>query len=113
MYFTLTNLINEASTDDSIQLIILKGNGKSFSSGNDLSNFTLFPELIGDEELKKEVITLMGNQLLYPFVDSFIRCKKTIIAMVHGNIIGVGFTILGLCDLIYSTKDASFRSPLL
>ena len=55
----------------------------------------------------------MGNELLYKFVDSFVVCKKPIIAMVQGNVIGVGFTILGLCDMIYCTKDTTFRSPLL
>jgi peroxisomal 3,2-trans-enoyl-CoA isomerase len=28
-------------------------------------------------------------------------------------VVGVAFTILGLCDLVYSTKEATFRSPLL
>ena len=36
-----------------------------------------------------------------------------IIALTQGNSIGIGFTILGLCDLVYSTTDAIFKSPLL
>jgi len=113
MYHTITTLLNTASEDDSIQVITLKGTGKSFTSGNDLQNFTLFPELLTNPQLKREVITMMGNELLYGFVNSFINCKKPIIAMVHGNVIGIGFTILGLCDMVYSTKQTVFRSPLL
>ena len=48
-------------------------------------------------------LKMMGEKVLFPFVNSFIECKKPIIAMTQGNVVGVAFTILGLCDLVYAT----------
>lgn len=114
MYNRLTTIINAASSDPEVQVVLLKGLGPSFSSGNDLGNFTLVPpEVFMDQEKRREIITTMGQRLLLPFVEAFINCKKVIVAQVHGNVVGVAFTILGLCDLVYATESATFRSPLL
>ncbi len=45
MYLTLTEAINSAQTREDIKFIVLMGEGGNFSSGNDLSNFTL-PEIM-------------------------------------------------------------------
>lgn len=40
MYILVSDFLNEASKNDEIKVVILRGNGKNFSSGNDLSNFS-------------------------------------------------------------------------
>ena len=44
MYHEITNLLNNAQTDDKIRVIVIKSRGKYFSTGNDLQNFSLFPD---------------------------------------------------------------------
>ena len=61
------------------------------------------PEIFMDKEKRGEIVKMMGEKVLFPFVNSFIECKKPIIAMTQGNVVGVAFTILGLCDLVYAT----------
>ena len=39
MYFLIAKYINQANEDPSVKVIILRGKGKHFSSGNDLGNF--------------------------------------------------------------------------
>jgi enoyl-CoA hydratase/carnithine racemase len=40
MYLKIAEAIRNANKDPSVKFILITGNGKSFSSGNDLSNFT-------------------------------------------------------------------------
>ena len=39
MYHALTDSLVEANSDDSTKIVVLKGTGDYFCSGNDLSNF--------------------------------------------------------------------------
>ena len=48
MYRKVQNLLNDANVDPSVKAIVLQGEGKLFCSGNDLSNFMLFPPELMD-----------------------------------------------------------------
>ncbi|EAR98073.1 enoyl-CoA hydratase/delta3,5-delta2,4-dienoyl-CoA isomerase (macronuclear) [Tetrahymena thermophila SB210] len=109
MYYVIIDYLNEANSDSKVKTIILRGNGKNFSSGNDLSNFVSFA---GDREFQIKGSQFFGNDLMKVFCAAFINCKKPIIAVVQGSVIGVAFTLLMLCDEIYSTEDAYFQAPL-
>lgn len=39
----MAEILNNSNTDDKVKCIILTGAGKNFCSGNDLTNFMLFP----------------------------------------------------------------------
>lgn len=54
----------------------------------------------------------MAHVVLKEFTDGFLKCTKPIIACVKGASVGVGFTLLGLCDYVYATKSAKFSAPL-
>ena len=56
--------------------------------------------------------TIFAKKLLEPFVDAFILSNKPIIACIHGRAIGIAFTLLSLCDFVYSTKDCKLNAPL-
>ena len=43
MYQKITILLNEANINDKVKCVLLTGNGSNFCSGNDLTNFMLFP----------------------------------------------------------------------
>ena len=45
------------------------------------------------------------------FVAAFIDFKKLIFALVNGPAVGIMVTILGLCDVVYVTDDATFVTP--
>jgi hypothetical protein len=40
------------------------------------------PEIFMDKEKRSEIVKMMGERVLLTFVNSFIECKKPIIAMV-------------------------------
>lgn len=41
-------------------------------------------------------------------VASFIDFPKLLIAIVNGPAIGIAFTTLGLCDVVYASSEVSF-----
>lgn len=71
-----------------------------FSSGNDLTQ---------DFEMPSEPSS-MHDPLNY-MVKAFIRFPKLLIAVVNGPAIGIGATILALCDVLYASESAYFYTP--
>ncbi|KAM4689090.1 enoyl-CoA delta isomerase 2-like [Discoglossus pictus] len=104
MYNEIMQALDEAGRDESI-FTVITGTGGYFSSGTDLNNFiNAFNET--NEEVVKESVTLIRR-----FVCAFIDFPKPLIAVVNGPAIGIGVTILGLCDLVYATEEATFNTP--
>src|SRR5215472_3941896 len=72
MYDAMVALLREAEADDSIRVIILRGNGDSFTAGNDIEDFVQKP-------WKGQAV---------PPAEQFIRAvafaTKPVIAAVHG-----------------------------
>ena len=106
MYKELTKLLKSSSESSSINIIILEGAGNFYSSGNDLSNFTANMPKGGPKQLAAE-----ASVLLEEFVNSFIECKKIIIASVNGPAVGIAVTTLPLCDFVYASHKATFHTP--
>ena len=55
---------------------------------------------------------IFAKDLLQHFVEAFILSKKPIIDCIHGRAVGIAFTILSLCDFVYSTKSCLLNAPL-
>lgn len=78
-------------------LITIKG--AVFSSGNDLTqNF----------ELPEE--GSMHAPLLY-MIQAFIRFPKLLVGIINGPAIGIGATMIALCDILYASETAYFYTP--
>ncbi|XP_018425953.1 PREDICTED: enoyl-CoA delta isomerase 3, peroxisomal-like [Nanorana parkeri] len=103
-YKEIANALEESGKDDSV-FTVLTGYGDYFSSGNDLNN--VLRRVTGNlDDMVKESISTVRN-----FVCNFIDFPKPLVAMVNGPAIGIGTTILGLCDLVYASDRATFNTP--
>ena len=109
-----------------------KAIGKHFTAGFNLNSFENSKRYLQDRiviplkiffffsikqfffhlQMMYEYHKLLAN-VIKDFVQCFIDCPKPIICGVKGGSIGIGTTIMGLCDFVYSTEDAFFRSPLI
>jgi len=99
MYEAMVEILRDAEADSSVRVIVIGGNGDSFTAGNDIEDFVQKP--------------WQGQAV--PPAEQFIRAvafaAKPVIAAVHGLAVGIGTTILLHCDLVYAAEDAKFVMP--
>jgi enoyl-CoA hydratase/carnithine racemase len=98
MYSTLADLLNESASDDSVRVVVLYGQGDSFTAGNDLTDFQANPPGAGDSPQAR-------------LIDALINFDKPLIAAVHGVAIGAGTTMLPHFDFVYAGESARFQTP--
>uniref|UniRef100_A0A6P7GZP6 Enoyl-CoA delta isomerase 2, mitochondrial n=1 Tax=Diabrotica virgifera virgifera TaxID=50390 RepID=A0A6P7GZP6_DIAVI len=101
MYLRIGEILNEDAKNDEIVVTILTGAGDYFTSGNDLSSISFNS---GPDEAIKPVEDM---------VKAFINYPKLIICIVNGVAIGIGATIVALCDIVYASDKAAFDTPFL
>jgi enoyl-CoA hydratase/carnithine racemase len=99
MYTALADAVEQGDANPAVRVMLVHGNGDSFTAGNDLEDF-------------------MANQWqgqAHPpavhFITTVVHAKKPIVAAVQGSAVGVGVTILLHCDLVYAADDAKLMMP--
>ncbi|XP_056679365.1 chromodomain Y-like protein isoform X8 [Monodelphis domestica] len=96
--------LNTAAADDS-KLVLLSAVGSVFCCGLD---FIYFIRRLTDD--RKRESTKMA-EAIRNFVNTFIQFKKPIIVAVNGPAIGLGASILPLCDVVWANEKAWFQTP--
>ena len=98
MYEALVEVLGRADEDPSVRAIVLRGEGGTFTAGNDLGDFMKNPPASMD--------TPVGHVLeLLP------RLRTPLVAAVDGAAVGIGTTLLMHCDLAYCSDRAKFKMP--
>ena len=96
-----------AADDDEVRVIVLRGNGKHFSSGHDLKGGGRAPERITLEYVYKyEARRYLEYSLRWRNV------PKPSIAAVQGKCIAGGLLLCWPCDLIVAADNAEFSDPV-
>jgi enoyl-CoA hydratase/carnithine racemase len=101
MYRTLTEWLHGADADPAVRVVTLSGSGDSFSSGNDLADFLPKDDAAPDSSAALEFLATLAGM------------RKPVLAGVNGLAVGVGVTMLLLCDLVYAADTASFQLPFI
>lgn len=91
--------------DPSVRVVIIRGEGKSFTAGLDL--MALGPLLEDGGADAREVLrrTIIQGQ---ESINAIERCRKPVIAAVHSHCIGGGIDMLSACDIRIAARDAIF-----
>jgi enoyl-CoA hydratase/carnithine racemase len=101
MYAALADAIEGAANDPAVRLITLKGQGDDFTSGNDLADFlNAMPQPGGEEEIP-----------VWRLLRALACNEKPLVAAVHGNVVGIGTTMLFHCDLVLAEQGSRFVMP--
>ncbi|XP_030064596.1 chromodomain Y-like protein isoform X4 [Microcaecilia unicolor] len=100
----LQSALNTAAADDS-KLVLLSAVGSVFCCGLD---FIYFIRRLTDD--RKRESTKMA-EAIRNFVNTFIQFKKPIIVAVNGPAVGLGASILPLCDVVWANEKAWFQTP--
>lgn len=101
---SLKSALREADKDEDLRAIIIKGEGKDFCSGADLSALQKISESdilenLADAESLMELFILMR------------KVKIPIIAAVHGRALAGGCGLATACDIVLASKSAQFGYP--
>ena len=91
------------------RVAVISANGRHFTAGIDLALLGGLAAEANGLEPGRRVEKLRRDIL--SFQDSFNaieRCRKPVIAAVHGGCIGGGVDMVSACDLRYCTEDARF-----
>jgi len=110
----IDHCLDLADADDDVRVVILKGNGKHFSSGHDLKSL-----LEGSDDPWVQMRDTPEGKFHHERVMYFERCqrlhdfRKPTIASVHGSCVAAGLMLACMCDLIVAADDAVFQNPVL
>ncbi|SAL12891.1 enoyl-CoA hydratase [Caballeronia humi] len=98
MYQEMADAFFEAEKDATVRAVLIRGNGGTFSAGNDLEDFMNAPSLDHDAPVLQ-------------FLRRISTAHKPVVAAVAGAAVGVGTTMLLHCDLVYAASTAKFSLP--
>ncbi len=106
LFERLRDIMEELDGDVSVRVAVIRAEGRCFTVGLDLKEAaqSLLPDdtTSGREELRRKIIDMQAC------VTALARCRKPVIAAIHGLCYGAGVDIASACDIRIATKDAVF-----
>lgn len=100
LYDAVTGALSGAADSDDISVVIITGEGRAFSAGQDL----------GELETPRQHDDGRPHGFR-PFIETVESFPKPLIAAVNEIGVGIGLTLLPHCDLVYMAEDARLRAP--
>ena len=109
----IVDVMKEAERNRDVGCIVLKGAGRSFSAGYDLSPETPSPNFPEDGYVSPEVDSLTGQYAhsLINYLWTIWDLTKPVIAQVHGFCLAGGSELASMCDFMFVAEDATFGYP--
>ncbi|MFM9968315.1 MAG: enoyl-CoA hydratase [Burkholderiales bacterium] len=98
MYEALAESLNRAAADDAVRVVVLRGEGGSFTAGNDLADFAASRPDANDTPAMR-------------FLREIAHFPKPLVAAVEGVAVGIGTTMLLHCDFVYASPTTHFAMP--
>jgi methylglutaconyl-CoA hydratase len=100
----LKTALREADKDVNVRAIVIKGAGKDFCSGADLSAL----QKIAESDVMENLADAQNLLELFSLIR---KIKVPVIAAVHGRALAGGCGLATACDLVLATKSAGFGYP--
>ncbi|OBG97143.1 crotonase [Mycobacterium sp. E136] len=102
LYLATATALRQAADDEDIAVVVLTGEGRAFSAGNDLV------------EMQRRITDPAFNEQGSHFtamIDALADFPKPLICAVNGVGVGIGATILGYADLAFMATTARLKTP--
>lgn len=99
LYQQLTDALTSAEVDDAVNVVLITGEGESFSAGNDIADF----------------VNVASDHQQLSIIIGFLHClagfSKPLVAAVQGDAVGIGTTMLLHCDLVIAASNTCCMMP--
>ena len=99
MALRLQECLHEAAQSEAVRAVVITGNGKAFSAGQDLGE-AVAPDGPGLERILSEHYN--------PIIQQLVALEKPVVALVNGVAAGAGANIALACDIVIAHEQASF-----
>ena len=100
LWCATADALEDATADPAIGCVVITGNGRAFTAGQDLTEMADPSVFEGGEE--------PGYRRFMPVLENF---PKPLIAAVNGVGVGIGLTILPHCDVVFIADGARLKAP--
>jgi len=100
MYGVLADTLIAAETDPAARVIVLRGEGDMFTSGNDVGEFAAIA-----------AGAVQGERHVSRFIRALAQSTRPLVAAVQGRAVGVGTTMLLHCDFVVLAENALLSTP--
>ncbi len=97
----ITQACQQLHTDETVRLVILRGEGESFCAGGDLTWMKSMAQFTQAENLK-------DAQKLYEMFEAFKKIPVPTIALVHGHAMGGGVGLVAASDMTIAHDGTLF-----
>jgi enoyl-CoA hydratase/carnithine racemase len=105
MWWRLGEAVAELADDDTLRCLVLRGaGGKSFSPGNDISEF--------ETERSNPSLAKAYGIILHETLTALKTCRHPTVALIEGICVGGGLEIAALCDLRICGESSRFGVPI-
>lgn len=111
MWSDIRNVFLEIDETPAARVVILSGAGKHFSAGIDLTMLSQIVQTDGDraahrrETLRRTILDLQD------VITSLEKCRRLVIAAIHGACIGAGIDLTCAADMRYCSADRCRFTP--
>ena len=109
MWHELRQAFDWIDTQPEVRVAVLRGEGKQFCAGIDLEMMMGLGQQIQDdcdgrtrENLRRVILDLQDC------LSSLERCRKPVLAAIHGACVGGGIDLVCCADMRYCSSDATF-----
>jgi 2-(1,2-epoxy-1,2-dihydrophenyl)acetyl-CoA isomerase len=101
MHEELYSALDDASSNEEVRCLVLRGEGRGFSAGADLAEVVRSAD--GDPDLGEDLRNTYSR-----LVNRMVEIDKPIVAALHGPVYGAGVGIALACDLRIAAHSAKF-----
>lgn len=109
MWHELRDAMQWADDTSAVRCVVLRGAGRHFTSGIDLTMLATLGARIRDADAARGREALRRIILdLQDCLTAIERCRKPVLAAIHGACLGGGIDLVTACDMRYCAADACF-----
>ena len=115
LYDAAAEALQAAAEDPTVAVVVITGEGRAFSAGQDLLEMAELAAGLGGSDDGAAGQSPSGDDAPpsgFPgFLDALQSFPKPLIAAVNGLGLGIGFTMLAHCDLVFIAEGARLKTP--
>jgi len=108
LWEAFSDALREANRTTGLRALVVRGAGKCFSAGIDVTAFMLLPQRYGDDWLKRMRTVTDDFQRVLTYLE---RIELPSIALLHGHCLGLGMELALACDMRIAARGTLLGLP--